>query len=290
LFGFDKFKWLLRNAIEYSKLGINSESPRSIIEHSIALLELAWFNKENFVLITISIIGFIIIMLKLRNNKKELLINLLLMFLFLTSIFVVIFLPKNSLFHYTIFLWIPNFIFCGYLFFRIELINKPKFQIFFLLLMFISKIYDGNWRLFYPISELRAKDYLDLDDPINKFLYLNTKPNDGIIVWGWGNRYFIPFMLQRSSCFLYPQFATGQYSGKQKAIDVYVEDINKYKPKVIIELVGPKQFYFNNKEKYSIENNSASLMKFINSNYDCVETDSNYVLYKLKKTTYIIRP
>ena len=33
-----------------------------------------------------------------------------------------------------------------------------------------------------------------------------------------------------------------------------------------------------------------SSCKFINSNYDCVETDSNYVLYKLKKTAYIIRP
>jgi hypothetical protein len=285
LYGIDKIVWLISYLSEYSKLGVYFENHPSMNDRVLRSFKIIWLNKEHFALLSISLVSFFIITMdvfKRKNNKRNFLNEVFLLSLFFISVFVIVY-PKDTFFHYTILTWVSCYIICGYLFLRIDSTYNPKVLTLILIALFVSKIYDGNWRLIYPISEIRANDYIDQSDPVNNFLSKNTSPGDGMVVWGWANNYFINFELQRASRNTNSMTIINKYSSKQNSINLYIEDLKKFKPKVIIELAGEKRFYLNNKEKYSIENSSSELMNFINSKYSCVESGSNYVFYKLKK-------
>ena len=102
------------------------------------------------------------------------------------------------------------------------------------------------------------------------------------MIWGWENSYFISSGLKRTTGFHYPVFATGYFSGKKRAVDLYIKDIREQKPEIIIELVGKDRFFFDDKEKYSIEKSAPELMKIIDQNYNNLAEDSNYVFYRKK--------
>lgn len=56
-------------------------------------------------------------------------------------------------------------------------------------------------------------------------------------------RYYLNSELKRSSRFLYPQFAIGRYSLKNKVNLYYIQDVELFKPDIIIEEFGENSFF-----------------------------------------------
>ncbi len=278
--GRDEIFWVLNNGFEYAKYGLNMK-PKDGKNNILIFLSTVWLNKDLFLFSSLAVLSVVLMLASIFKGK----IRLQSAHVYFTTLFLValytVYLPCNFFFHYTIFLFLPFSWLIGWFYHRY--IAQAKFWFFvpfLLLFLFVSKVYDKNWRLFYPISEIMARDYIDETDPVYRLIKDNTKAGDRMIIWGWGNNYYLTSKLKRASSFFYPQFAMGVYSGKQHAVSIYREDLAEFQPEVIVELIGKKRFFFTDKTEHSIKNNAPDFYKDIQEHYIKLKEDSNYLFYR----------
>jgi hypothetical protein len=85
-----------------------------------------------------------------------------------------------------------------------------------------------------------------------KYVAEQTTHDDYIVVWGWERCIFV-FANRKSGTAqtdiqrLYPPYSS-------KNIDMYVSDIKRNKPKLIIDVVAPYSFVYSDWETYGLEN------------------------------------
>ena len=280
--GITDFIWIIQNAAEYAKYGLKMDKS-AVSGKGIKLLKSVWLNKELFLLFSLAIISFGLQVFSYAIGKSKIaLTNLYFLLLFLVTLYT-IYLPGNFFFHYTIFLLLPLSFLLAWLYFNYSGKIQTSLLIpLVLLTLFVSKVYDRNWRLFYPVLEIFTPDLVDTSDPVYKLITEYSKPGDRMLIWGWANHYYLSTKMQRASGFLYPQFAMGVYSGKKRANEFYLNNVKKFRPEVIVELAGKGRFFFDNKWEHSIQNNAPDLYKEILGKYDKLKEDSNFVFYKRK--------
>jgi hypothetical protein len=102
------------------------------------------------------------------------------------------------------------------------------------------------------------------------------------MVWGWDLKYYLETKTQRSSFAIVPVFLDPRLDNKKEWINVYIQDISKYRPKIIIEGVGENRFYFSDKKIWSIERVSSKLMDEIKKWYYPAKSGVNYRIFRLK--------
>jgi hypothetical protein len=285
IYGADGVIWNFQNMIEYSRHGLTMSAANKDKNYLSSLLDIILLNKEYFVFSLLAFISIIIqLSLLFKNGPRNQMQFFQIACLLLTVVTLyIIYLPGNFFFHYTIFLFVPFGWLLAWLYFKFIPEKKKTLAIAAILsILVISKVYDDNLRLLYPLSEFISPIQFPQEDTIYRLIHENSAPGDGMMIWGWENSYFVSSGLKRTTRFHYPVFATGYFSGKKRAVDLYIKDIREQKPEIIIELVGENRFFFDDKEKYSIEKSAPELMKIIDQNYNNLAEDSNYVFYRKK--------
>jgi hypothetical protein len=282
IYGIREILWNFVNGIEYSKYGLTMKAKVNE-SNGLRFLFSVWFNKELFIVSSIAVFSFCFMLFTFAKRKISIDASQVFFTTLLLTTLYTIYLPGNFFFHYNIFLFLPFSWMIGWLYFNYLNESKRWFIIpAFLMLLIFSKFYDRNWRLFYPISEILSFNNNDNNDPVYKLIKVNTRAGDRMMIWGWGNNYYLASKLQRSSGFLYPQFAMGVYSGKQHTISIYRHNLAVFQPKVIVELAGENRFFFTDKTEHSIQKNAPELYKDILLQYDKIKEDKNYIFYKRK--------
>lgn len=285
IYGLEKIIWVISNGTEYAKNGLTDGNTYPLLIQFNSFLKSVLFNNEYFAL---SILIIICVYYEIVNvyKKRKLIMDQLFFFLLLGCTLYTIYLPKNFFMHYNLFLLIPSTWFIGQ-FYNNLIHNKIKFYISTFIMTFILltkfNVKESDLRIIYPYTNYLYQSRPQIHpNEISNLLKLYSNIGDKLIIWGWGNNYYIENKLQRSSCFLYPQFAMENYKGRQETIDCYIENIEKLEPKIIIQLVGKDRFFFTNIETQSIEATSKHLSNLINANYNVIEQGTNYTFY-LKK-------
>jgi hypothetical protein len=154
--------------------------------------------------------------------------------------------------------------------------------LFAFVLLFISKTYGHDKRLFMPlsaISNLKTKINFS-SDSLCDLSTSNIDKKNKLFLWGWHLRKYVKFELMRSSGQITPQFAIqDKYSHKNKFVSHFITDLNTQKPKYIIEEFGAGHFFLSDTTATSLLNISDSLSLFIKKNYDICASKSNYRVY-----------
>lgn len=93
-------------------------------------------------------------------------------------------------------------------------------------------------------------DYAPFQKEIGRYVMENTKPDDTIYVWGWGQGIYFYSKRHPATRFINSDFLTGRISGSPTAYDpsfdtsfnivpgswnMFMSDLNKYKPRYIID-------------------------------------------------------
>lgn len=274
---------ILSNMKTYSQIGLNINKDINLIDKFIYAFQLIFYNNTNFVLGITSIIGLKHSLKYLIKSKIEIFKfqNILFFIISILTVYITI-KPGNYFFHYSIFYYI-FFIWYVTVFFDLTKLANYKGVLFLtmciIILIINTMLHDR--RLFYPISEIKASDYIDKDN-VMKIIEKNSSPGDNILIWGWENSYYIKSKTLRSCFYLYPIFVTNDYPMRKESLNLYKKDIYTSKPKIIVEAVGAKRFYFNDKRKHSIEAIDSELFDIINKLYNKIDTGENYTVYKLR--------
>jgi hypothetical protein len=90
---------------------------------------------------------------------------------------------------------------------------------------------------------------------ISQIILQQTNPEDYIVVWGWEARIYV-YTNRRSATAqsdIERLWVTGKKEYPHENVTNYINDIKTNRPKLIVDVVAPKSFRFND-EKFSIEN------------------------------------
>lgn len=118
---------------------------------------------------------------------------------------------------------------------------------------------------------------------MSQYVVENTDKDDYIVVWGWEQRVLV--LANRKSGTaqtdiqrLYPPYS-------ERNIDMYIADIQKNKPKLIVDVVAPGSFNYFDKEIYSLEKHER-VWAAIQNDYELTDVlasgDSTYRVYLRK--------
>jgi hypothetical protein len=265
---------MLSLGMEYSQKGLEISSDHNLFS---VFIKTYFINKDYVIISIISLFGLISSLVKFRSkDHKYLLPHLIFIFLLGVTLYS-IYTPRNNFFHYSILLW-PVFYFyvsCAF----DSYIQIEKNIIFLIVFILCIQLYDLKFRQFYPIHKLFSNN-LD-NNPIQEerlIIEKYTSKNDCILVWGWKNSLYLKPLRKRSSGFLYPSFAFG-YNNSDFVSKNYFDEINYFKPKLIIEAIGDNQFFFNDSHNKSISACSNDLAKLISLNYKVLIVEGSLKIF-----------
>jgi hypothetical protein len=108
-----------------------------------------------------------------------------------------------------------------------------------------------------------------------------TQPGDRMLVWGWQNSYFVETGLLQGARYMYPVFAMGDYSGKEKVVRMYLRDLELLKPRVIVEWVGRDHWYFGDRRTQGLGSIPA-VGEYVAAHYEIVKTVGEQRLFVRK--------
>jgi len=97
----------------------------------------------------------------------------------------------------------------------------------------------------------------------------HTTYDDYVVVWGWEQRIFVYANRKSGTAQTDIQRLYPPYSSKN--VYLYVSDIHKNRPKIIIDVVAPYSFGFNNNEVYGLEKH-AHVWAEIRNDYSLTDT------------------
>lgn len=276
---FGKVMLLIHYANFYSKTGLSINSSSFAIK-SLDFLKNNFTEIFNGVLLILALIGSVFLFWrKFVLNKKFPKITIIYALLSILIIYITIY-PGNCFYHYSLFFYLvyPFFIYMA-------LVNVKKYRTWFLFLILFLILKSGiiHNKTFFPLSGyfLHHKTVTKQDE-VGLYLSQNLKKNDYLMVWGWDLEYYLQSKAQRSTFAIVPVFLDSKSKDKIHWINLYISDISKYKPKFILETVGPDRFYFSDKKIWSIENVSKKLMNKIKNSYTLTKSGENFRVFKIK--------
>jgi hypothetical protein len=273
---------LLENNLNYSRNGLNQAPELSAITNIFKFTKLIWLNPLYIIAGILTLSGISLCLIEYIRNKNIKNFEVLFIFIFLITL-KSIYVPNNMFYHYTIFLWPVFFVFIGLFYHSIEKYSFNHLKgLSVICIAYLTISFSFSFIKPYPFFKLFDKQTLVQNDPLTELIIKNSEPNDKMIIWGWANSFYLTTKLKRGCTYLYPQHTTKNYPGSKYVIDIYYQDLIREKPKIILQLVCKDCFYFNDKSIYSIESVSTKLFNYINLNYELVESDPNFLLYKLK--------
>jgi len=275
-------------------------------------MKVEWLNA---VIITI----IIILLISLRYIGTKIKINMMWFFSFLFFSFTLIsvIIPLAAFHHYILFLIVPLIIFaaetitCIYehdsikiLFLeRIKNIGKinlilKRFNIIkyvnkkniitltiIILTLLIFKSFPNNVKNDTILSNKgiagSSNKYLT---KAAQYIINNTNRNDSIVVWGWEQRIYVYSNRRQgtsASCIEH-LFDANYHIYPEHNVNIFIADINRNKPKIIIDVVAPGSFAFGDVEKFSLEKHK--VWESIKNDYylkDVIPVqDGSYKIYK----------
>jgi hypothetical protein len=191
--------------------------------------------------------------------------------------------PKNfKLLHYSILL----FPVCVYsIAFVFQGFKEKKWVVFLLFVFaFFGDFYYNNHR-----SIFNVKGYKTVSEQLMKLDYYrcvkeSVSSDDKLLIWGFGHCIYADLDVQRAGGFLYPQFAFGDSNGAKLVRDRYMEELQREKPAVILEIVGPNALLLNDTLQFSIKNAHPMMYESIVKNYTKEVCENGIVLWKKNGT------
>lgn len=109
-----------------------------------------------------------------------------------------------------------------------------------------------------------------------------AKPGDRLVIWGYNNTYYVETGLPPGARDLYIHFLNPSYKHRGSQLAYLNTDLQKFKPKFILELVGPDQMYTTSADLYAIRN-FPSIAAMIQNEYYPAQIDGNEKLYIRKQ-------
>jgi hypothetical protein len=253
----------LKNALAHTTLPLISWQ---FIERSIttfvAFYFTPWIGAPLTTLVFIAaIMGLYIVLFRRDPNFltkiKMLDITWCFSLLLLFAAFFAVARPGSAFRHYILFLVVPLFYF-GIHSLRIadRWFTVKSMQLVFCgaLIWFIASFWAAPWNLSQALKQIEALEVrksADIITPLLRLIVDKTTPEDAIVVWGWEAR--INLYTQRRS-------GTAQ-SDIQRLVDhkyprentrIYIADILRNKPKLIIDVVAPGSFAYEDAAQYGI--------------------------------------
>jgi hypothetical protein len=243
----------------------------------LVFLNAMWFFPFLFLLyfiITRAYEGLMNSRVFIRSNKQDNLIALLTLVVLLT-----IYLPRNGIKHYCIFL-IPVVVWAIAFVFERMTSQRQWMAIGMYLLPFSMGI-DPNFRKeIFPVRGYKKAEEIFAKDIVFQGMQQHVPKGAKVMIWGWANHYYNMFDCQRCSHFLYPQFAFGFYEEKSFVDDFYIHDLNVLQPEYIVQAVGDKCFYFDDTLKYDMADHHPKIGRILQESYQKVFHKSGVKIYK----------
>ncbi len=201
------------------------------------------------------------------------------MILLLTLVVLMtIYLPRNGIKHYCIFL-IPVVVWSiARVYQRYH--AKRWIAIGMWVLPFTIGI-DANFRKeIFPVRGYRRPEEVFSKDVAFQGMKQHVPKGSKVMIWGWANHYYNLFDCVRCSHFLYPQFAYGFYEEKAFVDQCYIDDLRNLKPDYIVQSVGEKCFYFDDSLKYDMANHHPEIKKILNEDYSKIFHSGGVKIYR----------
>jgi hypothetical protein len=241
------------------------------------------FNKQIRLMSLIALTSSLFVIFNILRKNNYLKINnnefYFSIFIFLITCLTVYY-PGNFFLHYSIYFILP----LGLLFpYFIEIIYATlKNNIYSgyvitlsLFALFIFKIINP----FYSFSRVDMNCRIDFYNVFSKeLIQMKKSDDDRLIIWGWYNSYYEETGLLMGGRRLYPQEVLMNYTSKNDVIDEYVEDFKKFKPRFIVEAIGPDKFVFNDTASQSMRH-FKKIYSYVKDNYSIKSKKRNEILY-----------
>lgn len=241
--------------------------------------ELHFFLYYSFTIILFSI--FFLLSFSKRMNREQLTKVFFVLTILSVTIYCIV-TPGRPFTHYILLLFIPLTITTAILIHIVtqivsdfqdasQLPNREFFTFSLAILFLIStSLY------YFQVNFSYSPDYLNkanerydgfcLQNDVTAVLNRYSSENERMAVWGWAPELFegTNFLMGTRDCAASFQIEEGPHQGRLLAR--YVNDLEKNKPKIFIEAIGPNFFGFQDRAKSGFEN-FADLNAYIKSNY-----------------------
>ncbi len=276
-------KYALGENIIGSEVTTQNVSNSNILNHFLFNSVFHYFYLK--ILLTIFLF---LLMLNIKNLKKILNFNFLLIIICIFSVFFSIMITGAIYRHYLIPLVPLTSIFVGsIIIFNKKILQKSniyKISIYFIFLIYISTFVFENKKFYakkYKKNQLSIQN-LNYNSP-RIFDYLGVESGN-IYIWGWAPQWYVLGYLYPSDRATISQKNIENYSNKDYFNQRLINDLTKNKPNIIIDSIKPKSFLYTSRE-YSVEKSPIKGMiekeyvKIKNNNLECSDiylTKANY--------------
>lgn len=261
---------------------IKQYSSKGTSNHDINIFLKIWGVIKlsfNYQIRLISIVSLLTIAIYIIKKYDHVRIYFILLLVALFSSFIMILIPKDTFFHYSIFYLFPIvslFPFSFYFFNK----NRTIKNVFIIILFIFSikKIY-----LYYLNVKNENKTEIK-KNLLTNYIIENSNNNDRMAIWGMNNEYFVETQLLIGTKYIYPVEILMNYHNKEYIITDYKSDLEALQPKFFLELIGNDQFMFKDTTTQSIKC-YPEIYDYINRNYKLKAVKGNEKLYIRKETT-----
>jgi hypothetical protein len=265
--------------MQYSEQGLMlspiGEDPKS----AIVFLKSFFLNKEYLPFTALMIMSLLPFYQSFRSaDKKNIMFNSILLAGFVGALYS-IHKPGNNFFHYSLLNWPFIILLTSFAIHSLPLLKKYYWT--GAALVIVSQIHDLKFRQFYPLNTLAHRQEIPMDI-VQQKISENSKLGDRVLIWGWSNKYYVLPERERGGGFLYPQFAVGNYKGKEVVLDIYARDFTVLMPTLILEIIGESEVLLKDYEKESIKASSSKLADLMDKNYKLIFNVENVKIYKKK--------
>lgn len=243
----------------------------------LVFLNAMWFFPFLF-LIYFLISSLFLRLLKIQiidfKSKQDVIFAMLSMVVLIT-----IYLPRNGIRHYCIFL-IPVAVWAiAYSLERVAF-KREWLTMGMYLLPFTIGI-DPNFRKeIFPVRGYIKAEEIFAKDAVLHGMEQHVPKGSKVMIWGWANHYYNMFDCLRCSRFVYPQFAFGFYTEKSFVDDCYIEDLRVLQPEYIVQAVGDKCFYFDDSVKFDMINHHPEMRLILEQSYQKVFHKKGIKIFK----------
>lgn len=246
-------------------------------------IDLIFINPHYF-LFTLAFLFFISFSLKemyLRRKKdKSFVWSVLISVYFITALFSIL-MAKKNIAHYAILL-IPGFFFFFTIFISRLLQFKNYFPVIIAIYLIFAPFVIRKSQAIFPVFGYQSLSQKLQNDTTFSLIKKHIPSGKRVLLWGYANHYMVNINAQRSSAYLFSQFAFPPLKASAFVREQYLKDLIKFKPEYILELVGPHQFFTTDTSKHSIKVAHPSLMNEIMRTYDVILDSAEVRIYRYK--------
>ncbi len=280
--GLDNVLWIFSISLDYKEVGLIGE----VVDEShklLVFLHFRWLNKEMLLIFPMAVFGLILGVIKFSKNPRgnhETIFGYYVLG-FLIAIYSV-FAPGNRCMHYNLLLWPGLLFFMSVLIRHLQQLQRRSIHFIFglVFLIMINDIRVGNTRPWRAFESYQKKSDEWREDPFILSLIENKISKKDVVLWGWDTVTPILFDFNRTTGFLYPQFAYGEYQNLKLVREHYLKTIQSDRPEYFIELVGSGRRYFRDINKFSVSQSFQDLQKELDKQYNLISAGPNFKIYK----------